>query len=208
MLRSINSEIAEIYNERFLKLGPTPEASMWFSKTRQIARFDVIFNQLKLFRQRNSISISDVGCGYGAFLEYLLENKIDEEVSYYGYDVCPEVIKFCKKKYFERASFYTKSFPIHKTDFVTMSGTFNFFPTQDYNAWRTYFFNSLKLLWSEAKCAMIFNLQISNQAAITHGGIVYAAKDEVEQFCKTNFGNIRVINNPMIPKDKTFVVSK
>ena len=208
MLRRINSEIAEIYNERFLKLGPTPEASMWFSKTRQIARFDVIFNQLKLFHQRNSISISDVGCGYGAFLQYLSEKKIDEELSYYGYDVSPEVIKFCKNKYFERASFYTKSVPIHKTDFVIMSGTFNFFPTQDYNAWKVYFFKSLKLLWSEAKCAMIFNLQISNQATITPGGIVYAAREEVEQFCKTNFGNIRVINNPMIPKDKTFVVSK
>jgi SAM-dependent methyltransferase len=208
MLRRINSEIAEIYNERFLKLGPTPEASMWFSKTRQIARFDVIFNQLKLFHQRNSISISDVGCGYGAFLQYLSEKKIDEEWSYYGYDVCPEVIKFCKNKYFERASFYTKSVPIHKTDFVIMSGTFNFFPIQDYNAWKVYLFNSLKLLWSKAKCAMIFNLQISNQAAITTEGIVYAAQEQVEQFCKKNFGNIRVINNPMIPKDKTFVVSK
>ena len=208
MLRRINSEIAEIYNERFLKLGPTPEASMWFSKTRQIARFDVIFNQLKLFHQRNSISISDVGCGYGAFLQYLSEKKIDEELSYYGYDVSPEVIKFCKNKYFERASFYTKSVPIHKTDFVIMSGTFNFFPIQDYNAWKVYLFNSLKLLWSKAKCAMIFNLQISNQAAITTGGIVYAAQEQVEQFCEKNFGNIRVINNPMIPKDKTFVVSK
>ena len=208
MLRRINSEIAEIYNERFLKLGPTPEASMWFSKTRQIARFDVIFNQLKLFHQRNSISISDVGCGYGAFLQYLSEKKIDEELSYYGYDVSPEVIKFCKNKYFERASFYTKSVPIHKTDFVIMSGTFNFFPIQDYNAWKVYLFNSLKLLWSKAKCAMIFNLQISNQATITPQGIVYAAREEVEKFCKTNFGNIRVINNPMIPKDKTFVVSK
>ena len=208
MMRRINSEIAEIYNERFLKLGPTPEASMWFSKTRQIARFDVIFNQLKLFHQRNSISISDVGCGYGAFLQYLSEKKIDEELSYYGYDVSPEVIKFCKNKYFERASFYTKSVPIHKTDFVIMSGTFNFFPIQDYNAWKVYLFNSLKLLWSKAKCAMIFNLQISNQAAITTEGIVYAAQEQVEQFCKKNFGNIRVINNPMIPKDKTFVVSK
>ena len=118
------------------------------------------------------------------------------------------MIRFCKKKYFERASFYTKSVPVHKTDFVIMSGTFNFFPTQDYNAWKVYFFKSLKLLWSEAKCAIIFNLQISNQATITPGGIVYATREEVEHFCKTTFGNIRVINNPMIPKDKTFVVSK
>jgi len=175
MFRSVDDEIAEIYNKRFRKLGPTPEASMWFSKKRQFERFDVIFNQVQLLCQINSISISDVGCGYGAFLEYLLAKKLNEKWRYYGYDVCPEVIRFCKKKYFERASFYTKSVPVHKTDFVIMSGTFNFFPTQDYNA---------------------------------SGGIVYAAREEVEQFCKTNFGNVRVINNPMIPKDKTFVVSK
>ena len=144
----------------------------------------------------------------GLFLNIYRKKKIDEELSYYGYDICPEVIKFCKNKYFESASFYAKSVPIHKTDFVIMSGTFNFFPTQDYNAWKVYLFNSLKLLWTKAKCAMIFNLQISNQAAITAEGIVYAAQEQVEQFCKTNFGNIRVINNPMIPKDKTFVVSK
>ena len=208
MFRRVNDEIAEIYNKRFLKLGPTPEASMWFSKKRQFARFDVIFNQIKLLSKMDCMSISDVGCGYGAFLEYLLGKKIGEEFFYYGYDICPEVIKFCKKKYFGRASFYTKPVPINKTDFVIMSGTFNFFPTQDYNAWKVYFFNSLKLLWPEAKCAMIFNLQISNQAAITHGGIVYAVLDEVEQFCNTNFGNIRVINNPIIPKDITFILSK
>ena len=71
MFRSVDDEIAEIYNKRFRKLGPTPEASMWFSKKRQFARFDVIFNQIELLCQMNSISISDVGCGYGAFLEYL-----------------------------------------------------------------------------------------------------------------------------------------
>ena len=208
MFRSVDDQIAEIYNKRFLKLGPTPEASMWFSKKRQFERFDVIFNQIQLLCQINSISVSDVGCGYGAFLEYLLGKKLNEKWLYYGYDVCPAVISFCKKKYFERAFFYTKPVPVLKTDFVIMSGTFNFFPNQDYNAWKVYFYNSLKLLWSEAKCAMIFNLQISNQATITSGGIVYAAQDEVEQFCKTKFSNVRAINNPMIPKDKTFIVSK
>ena len=69
MFRSVDDEIAEIYNKRFRKLGPTPEASMWFSKKRQFERFDVIFNQIQLLCQINSISISDVGCGYGAFLE-------------------------------------------------------------------------------------------------------------------------------------------
>ena len=100
MFQSVDNEIAEIYNKRFLKLGPTPEASMWFSKKRQFARFAVIYNQIKLLCQMESISISDMGCGYGAFLEYLLEKKLNEVWRYDGYDVCPEVIKFCKKKIF------------------------------------------------------------------------------------------------------------
>ena len=46
MLRSINDQIAEIYDTRFSKYGPAPEASMWFSETRQLARFEVILQQI------------------------------------------------------------------------------------------------------------------------------------------------------------------
>ena len=50
------SEIAEIYNERFLEFGPLPAASMWYSKKRQFARFDIILDQINLLSQKNMIS--------------------------------------------------------------------------------------------------------------------------------------------------------
>ena len=89
-----------------------------------------------------------------------------------------------------------------------MSGTFNYFPSGDYNAWRRYFYRVLNLLWSKLKCAMIFNLQISDHEKITDGGIVYSSQKEIENLCKSSFGNVSVITNPSIPKDMTFVVSK
>ena len=89
-----------------------------------------------------------------------------------------------------------------------MSGTYNFFPTKDYNSWRLYFYRSLKKLWSKATCAMIFNLQTSDQEKITDGGIVYTSKEEIENFCKSNFGNVKAVINPAIPKDVTFVIKK
>ena len=55
---------------------------------------------------------------------------------------------------------------------------------------------------------MIFNLQISDQEKITDEGIVYTSKDEIESFCKTNFGNVKAVTNPAIPKDVTFVIKK
>jgi len=208
MSRSFDSEIAEIYNERFLKFGPLPEASMWYSKKRQFTRFDIILNQIKSLSQKNKISVSDIGCGYGAFLEFLSERKYSRELHYYGYDVSDEVVKFCQKKYSNRASFHTGSIPVMVSDFIIMSGTFNYFPSGDYNAWRQYFYKFLNLLWSNLKCAMIFNLQISDQGKITDGGIVYSSQNEIKSFCKSNFGNVSVITNPTIPKDMTFVVSK
>ena len=78
MLQSIDSKIAEIYNQRFLKLGPSPEASMWFSKKRQFTRFDIIFNEIKLLNKNNKRSIIDIGCGYGAFFEFLSERGADD----------------------------------------------------------------------------------------------------------------------------------
>ena len=208
MFRSIDCKIAETYNQRFLKLGPSPEASMWFSKKRQFARFDIILNEIKLLNKNNKRSIIDIGCGYGAFYEFLSVRGADDIWSYYGYDVSNEVIKFCKEKYSQGAAFYTGSIPTFTAEFIIMSGTYNFFPTKDYNSWRLYFFRSLKALWSKTTCAMIFNLQTSDKEKITDGGIVYTYKDEIENFCKSNFGNVKAVINPVIPKDVTFVIKK
>ena len=208
MFLSIDSKIAEIYNQRFLKLGPSPEASMWFSKKRQFKRFDIIFNEIKLLNKNNKRSIIDIGCGYGAFFEFLLERGADDIWSYYGYDVSNEVIKFCKEHYSQDAKFYNGSIPTFMGDFVIMSGTYNFFPAKDYNSWKLYFYRSLKAIWSKTTSAMIFNLQTSDKEKITDGGIVYTYKDEIENFCKSNFGNVKAVINPGIPKDVTFVIKK
>jgi len=208
MSRSVDSKIAEIYNQRFLKLGPAPEASMWFSKKRQFTRFDIIFNEIKLLTKHNKTSIIDIGCGYGAFLEFLSERGTYDIWSYYGYDVSHEVIKFCKEQYSQGASFFNGSIPTFTAEFIIMSGTYNFFPSKDYNSWRRYFYRSLKILWSKTNCAMIFNLQTSDQEKITDGGIVYTSKEVIENFCKSNFGNVKVVINPIIPKDVTFVIKK
>ena len=208
MVRSIDNQIARIYNKRFLKLGPTPEASMWFSRKRQFTRFDTILKEIRLLTRQNDTSIIDIGCGYGAFLEFLSERCAGDIKNYYGYDISYEVIKFCKEQYSKKAAFYTGSIPYFTAEFVIMSGTYNFFPSRDYNSWNEYFYGSLKRLWSKATCAMIFNLQISDQEKITDGGIVYSSKKRVENYCKENFGNVKAVINPIISKDVTFVVKK
>ena len=64
------------------------------------------------------------------------------------------------------------------------------------------------MLWAKTDCAMIFNLQTSDREKITDDGIVYTSQIVIENFCNSNFGNVRVIFNPTIPKDATFVIKK
>lgn len=208
MLRSINDQIAEIYDTRFSKYGPAPEASMWFSKTRQLTRFEVILQQILQVASENSVSISDIGCGYGAFLEYLLNNEDYHKYNYFGYDVSCNVIEFCKKNFLNNGVFYRSASPKFATDFIIMSGTFNFFPNTCINEWENYFQNSLQHLWPKTRSAMIFNLQISDESRITSSGIVYANKRDVFNFCEKNFGQTTLVRNAKIPSDLTFTVTK
>ena len=181
---------------------------MWFSKRRQVLRFELICKYIFAVNQRGSISISDVGCGYGAFLDYLLDKKMGQDWRYFGFDLSSEVIEYCKKKYTDMAVFYNIPTPIQKTDFIIMSGTFNYFPSGDYNLWRLYFQKSLKVLWNKVNCAMIFNLQVSDHVGIKDSGIVYTSKEEVEVFCNHNLGNTELLHHRLIPNDMTFVVKK
>ena len=208
MSQNVEYEIGKIYDNRFLEFGPRPKASMWFSKKRQYERFEIIFDQVINLYKLKPISLSDVGCGYGAFLDYLSEKDVEVEWIYSGYDISFEVIKFCKSKFKRNGSFYRASIPNYETDFVIMSGTFNFFPDDNFLKWETYFHNALKLMWPKVSRAMIFNLQVSDKSRITPEGIVYASPCEVKKFCVNNFGETRVIANPRLPKDQTFTVIK
>lgn len=208
MSQNVEYEIGKIYDNRFLEFGPNPKASLWFSKKRQFERFEIIFDQIIDLYKVDPISVSDVGCGYGAFLEYLLEKDVEAEWIYSGYDISVEVIKFCKSQFKKNGSFYRASTPNYETDFIIMSGTFNFFPNNNFLEWNSYFQNSLKLMWAKVSRAMIFNLQISDNSRITPEGIVYASTFQVENFCVNNFGKTRVTSNPRLPKDQTFTVIK
>ena len=97
-MKAVEATIAQKYNLRFLRLGAVPEASLWFSKIRQAARFKLIADVLEQTRVASNFSINDIRCGYGALLPYLIERFPNKNFSYYGFDIASEPLNFCKKK--------------------------------------------------------------------------------------------------------------
>lgn len=85
--------------------GPTAKGVGWRNLQEQWTRFDVMFEGLEL-GGRDTVSLLDVGCGYGELLEWLWTRNPSwaQRVSYYGIDSHEAVIDAARDRYPNLAS--------------------------------------------------------------------------------------------------------
>ena len=208
-MRDFEKKVSREFNSRFLKYGAQPKSSLWFSKERQILRFDLIINLMKKNGANKHFSVNDIGCGYGGFLERLMVTLRHKEFSYFGFDIAKKPIEYCKLNFDQKGvQFYCGSIPVQMADYSVMSGTFNYAPGLSVSEWKNYLFKCLTSIWSSTRRRMIFNLMVSNEAAITSQGISFIEKETVINFCQTNFGDTQQYFLPKLPKEITFCVSR
>ena len=157
-MRNVEATIAQKYNKRFTKLGAVPEASLWFSKARQLARFKLIADVVAQKRPKENFSINDIGCGYGAFLPYLFQRFPNQDFTYTGFEIAEKPLNYCIKKYqTSNVVFEIGSSPKRHSDFSIMSGTYNYAPVLTPEVWQDYLFKNLSQIWNSSSCGIIFN---------------------------------------------------
>ena len=92
-----HNQKSNLYDDRIKKYGSTPISVGWKDINTQYLRFETLINELKI--NKNS-SILDLGCGYGALINFLHENKIQfSEKGYLGIDVSKNMIEIAKKNH-------------------------------------------------------------------------------------------------------------
>ena len=122
-MRNVEATIARTYNKRFTKLGAVPEASLWFSKERQLVRFKLIADVVAQKRPKENFSITDIGCGYGAFVPYLFQRFPNEDFTYTGFEIAEKPLNYCIKTY-KRSNVVFKmgNLPKRHSDFSSTKG--------------------------------------------------------------------------------------
>ena len=91
-------DINKVYTQNINNLGYIPNGVFWNSTNSQFSRFEFLVKLIKQNSEGILSNIADVGCGYGAFLNFLLLNKVKFK-KYRGYDINPKLIQFCKRNY-------------------------------------------------------------------------------------------------------------
>ena len=205
---SIDKNIIKEYTKRFKKFGATPQGSFWISKKRQDKRFEIILKEIrKIHKSPDRITLSDIGCGYGALVDYLIWTKEIKAYSYRGYDISAILIDECNKRFsHSNLSFSLGKKPNALSMFTIMSGTYNLAMTGDALEWEEYIFKCLGECWKLTSHAMIFNLQVSNKQKVSDGNIYFAEPSRVIDRCVSSFGPTRTAKSEDLPNDITFIV--
>ncbi len=148
------TEVACYYTTKIVQHGETPQGVDWNGEESQMLRFEQL---CKIIDTSNHFSINDLGCGYGALNDFLV-NKC-EEYSYTGIDVSSVMIQAAEQRYKDKfqARFVLASEPDQIADYGVASGIFNVRLGRSDDEWRLYLEATLDILDRTSSLGFAFN---------------------------------------------------
>lgn len=152
---SLLAEVADYYSHKLALYGETASGVDWNGQESQFLRFEQLCKIIKTSEEKNSIN--DLGCGYGALLDYLIGRYA--ETSYLGVDVSEEMIISAQNRYAAESSarFIVGSEPNLVADYGIASGIFNVRLGRSDGEWFEYLKSTLDILDKTSRLGFSFN---------------------------------------------------
>lgn len=153
----MNESLAQIdtyYTRALRQHGPTPKGVDWNGETGQRLRFRQI---AQLVEPDHGFSLNDLGCGYGAFLDYLHDRGLS--VDYHGYDISADMLEAARARHPEapHARFVRAAAPDRIADYGIASGIFNVRLQTSDTDWQHYIQATLDSLDRSSRRGFAFN---------------------------------------------------
>jgi len=151
---NILSEVADYYSSKLAEHGMTPRGVDWNGADGQSLRFEQL---TKIINQTQDFSINDLGCGYGALVDYLVSHY--PTFSYLGVDISADMIRAAEQRYaaHSHARFITAAEPDRVADFSVASGIFNVRLGRTNTEWYEYLQATLEVLDRTSRAGFAFN---------------------------------------------------
>ncbi|OAB63458.1 SAM-dependent methyltransferase [Leptolyngbya valderiana BDU 20041] len=183
-LKSIQEKVAAYYSEKLATHGSTPLGVDWNSQESQQTRFDQL---ARVIQKTGFFLVNDLGCGYGAFLEYLKSRY--HSFSYEGCDISDSMISAAQSKYpTNKGDFKNTYFPSRVADYSIASGVFNVCLDIEKVLWESYVYDYLDILDSHSRYGFAFNCLTSySDREKMKDYLFYADPCKIFSFCKKKY---------------------
>jgi SAM-dependent methyltransferase len=153
---SILEDVERYYSGKFAEHGATAQGVDWNSPESQELRFRQLLRVAEPFT--DGFSLVDYGCGYGALVGFLDENRL--RYSYQGFDVSRSMLEHAGQKYGGRPErqFTSDASALRPADLAIASGIFNVRLSVDDDRWLGYVLETIDRLDELGTRGFAFNM--------------------------------------------------
>jgi SAM-dependent methyltransferase len=188
------ADVGRYYSERLQAHGASAQGVDWNSAESQRLRFAQL---LRICGDRQDFSLNDIGCGYGALFDYLLE--IGRRCDYLGVDIAAPMIAKAAELHRGRPGcrFLAGEHADRRADYVVASGIFNVKLAAPTVTWRAHVLRTLDHLAGASKEGFAFNcLTKYSDAERMKEHLYYADPTELFDHCKRNYSrNVALLHD-------------
>ena len=205
---ALERHLTQAYKDRLAALGAVPKGVFWRNRSTQIARFDAILSIVCKISPVKHPSVADIGCGYGAMLEFIQKTRRYQTMSYSGYDINATMISACTHQFpNHKQLFAVGKHPSSAVDFCLFSGTFNLCHTANLDLWEDYIFTNLQDSWQRSRHGLVLNLLCAPRSRIQNQ-IFYAHRQKFISRASQLFAPTYALSTPHVTDDVTFAIAK
>jgi len=181
--RSMLEPVLASFEKRVAQFGADPRSAFWKDEEWQKRRYDILSRLFDEPDRLGGISITDFGCGYGAFFDYLADRPVMKNSRYTGIDMSAAMIEEANARIRDsRATFQSHLIATETADYTVVCGTYNMNLGANRDEWADYVKANLEQLWSKTTKAMGFNM-LRFDAPDQYPGLYYADGMEFVKFC-------------------------
>ncbi len=188
------AEVAKYYQAKLATYGETPNGVDWNGQESQNLRFEMLS---KIIEIPHSFSINDLGCGYGAYYEFLGNRYAS--FSYLGIDVSEDMVIAAEKRHQEKnhARFVISSEPDEVADYGVASGIFNVRLGHSDDEWASYLEATLAVLDRTSRLGFAFNCLTSySDTPKMRDYLYYADSCALFDHCKRHYSrNVALLHD-------------
>ena len=192
-LDTIHADLASFHSEKLAEFGVNPRGAGWNGEPAQATRFEQLAG---LIRHESGFSLNDLGCGYGALLDWLRPRF--GAFDYTGYDVSDAMIEAARARHAgaDRARFVLSS-ELQPADYSIASGIFSLRVGRSDDEWMAYVESVLDGLDRNSRHGFAFNsLTIYSDADKMRDELFYADPCRLFDLCKRRYSrNVALLHD-------------
>lgn len=204
--RPIEKDIADYFTSTLEAGGVSPTGVGWNGFDSQRIRFE---QMCKLIDVSAPFSVNDLGCGYGALYDHLVQNG--HAVDYAGYDISPAMVETARTHLEGASSVAIKraNKPSRIADYSFASGLFNVRMDHSDDAWLAYILTTLDALNHASGQGFAFNaLTVYSDPEKMRDDLYYADPLVLFDHCKRHYSRKVALLHDYDLYDFTILVRK